>query len=446
MRNKLFFLMVLFIIIPSAIWAQVGLKGYILTDTRVFLEDQRFYWNENRLDLQIDASLSESAHIYSELWVRGFGFSDVKTSADLMARQKDKVQPWNMVLREAYLDLYGFLLPDLDIRIGRQRIAWGTADKLNPTDNLNPYDLEDIWDFGRHLGSNAIKASYYLGDYTLTGVYIPVFIPAVLPTQDWAQALSPELALPPGFTQNNLEDQIQTPENTLKNFTAAFKIAKNFFGYDFSMSYLYGWDDLPIVTNVGLTPVNLTGAVDIATTLAYKRMQVFGLDMAGSLGKIGVWAEGAIFFPEKTEMTTDLSAFGYGIQTSLALDDEPYMKYVIGMDYSFKNGIYLNCQYLHGFIHERGRENLEDYFMFGAEKKLLNDKLKITSIAGGLEIKDFSEIKDNYAILYGPEITYYPVDNAEIIIGGHIIEGKSTTVFGRVKKNDEVYVKVRYSF
>jgi len=48
------------------------------------------------------------------------------------------------------------LTSTLDIRIGRQRIAWGTADKLNPTDNLNPDDLEDIFDFGKHLDSNIV--------------------------------------------------------------------------------------------------------------------------------------------------------------------------------------------------------------------------------------------------------------------------------------------------
>jgi hypothetical protein len=446
MQNKLFSLIAFFIIIPSVIMAQVDIKGYIQTDTRAFLEDKRFYWNENRLDLQIDAQPSEGAHIYSEIWVRGFGFPEVMTSSDLMERQKGKVQPWDLVFREAYLDLYGFLLPDLDLRIGRQRIAWGTADKLNPTDNLNSHDLEDIWDFGRHLGSNAIKACYYLGDYTLTGVYIPVFTPSVLPTQDWAQALSPELTLPQGLILNNLEDQINTPETTLKNFTAAFKIAKNFFSYDFSMSYMYGWDNLPIATGVTMIPVGMTSSVDIKTTLAYQRSKVLGFDMAGSIGKVGIWAECAVFFPKKVEMVTDLTAFGLGKLASTTLDDESYMRYVIGLDYSFKNGIYLNCQYLHGFIHERGRENLEDYFMFGVEKKLFNDKLKTTPIAGGVEIKDFDEIKDNYAILYGPEIAYYPTDNAEILIGAHIIYGKNTTVFGRVKDNDEVYVKIKYSF
>jgi len=56
-------------------------------------------------------------------------------------------------LREAYLDLNGLLHSSIDIRIGRQRIAWGSADRLNPSDNLNPQEFEDFWDFGRHTPS-----------------------------------------------------------------------------------------------------------------------------------------------------------------------------------------------------------------------------------------------------------------------------------------------------
>lgn len=445
MKTRLFFLIGL-IIVPFVSPAQVDIGGHILTDNRVFTKDGLFYWNENRLALELDAQPSDEAHVYSELWVRGFGFSEVTASSDLMDQNKDKVQPWDMVFREAYLDLYGFILPDVDIRIGRQRITWGTADKLNPTDNLNPDDLEDIWDFGRHLGSNAMKITYYLGDYTLTSVYIPVFTPAALPTANWAQALSPIMELPPGLTLVNLDDQIEEPERKIENSMAAVKIAKNILGYDFSVSYLYGIDDLPLVSGVEITPVDLFGGVDISTKLIYPDMQVVGFDMAGTVAKVGVWAESAVFFPEEVEMTTDLSALGMGIQTTTALDDEPFVRYVVGADYTFKNGIYINGQYLHGFIHERGKDNLEDYFMFGLEAKLFDDKLKVIPIAGGIEIKDFDDLDNNYALLFNPEMTYDPADNSEIVIGGHIIDGKETTAFGRVKDNDDVYLKVKYSF
>jgi hypothetical protein len=225
-----------------------------------------------------------------------------------------------------------------------------------------------------------------------------------------------------------------------------FKVAKNFWGYDLSLSYFYGRDYLPLVNSVNFIPVDTLGMVDVSMEFIYPRIQVFGMDMAGALGKVGIWVEGALFFPKKVEMTTDITGLGMGALRSTALNNKPYIKYVVGADYTFKNGWYINGQYLHGFIHERGGDMLGDYFVFAVEKRLLNDKLKIIPIGGGVEIKDFSDIKNNYALIFVPEVTYFPFDNAEINFGFRILEGKETTTFGGVKDNDEVYLRVKYSF
>lgn len=439
-------LILLFVFSPYPVSAEVKWNGYLQTDNRLRIKgDNDFSWQEYRLDLKTEVSPIEKAHFYSEVWLRSLGFPTVQSSADLV--NKDKVSPLSLDFREAYVDLYGFLLDNLDLRIGRQRIAWGTADKLNPTDNLNPDDLEDIWDFGRHLGSDGLKASYYPGDWTFTAVYIPVFTPAVLPRGDWASALSPSMQLPSGLTLKNSTDTITMPKNNLKESSIiGIKLSKFFLGYDFSLSYVYGRDDLPLTRKVTFTPTGTPGEVDIASELIYPRMHIAGIDMAGAIANVGVWAEAAVFFPEEVKMIKDLSALGMGIKESIALDDKPYVKYVLGADYTFKNGIYVNGQYLHGFIHERGSDNLEDYFMFGLEKKLLNEKLKIIPISGGIEIKDFKDIENDYAVIFAPEIDYYPVVNTEITLGARLIDGKNTTNFGRVKDNDELYFMIKYSF
>ena len=175
----------LVLIFSINLYSQVSINGYMRTDNRFRMQqDGKLSWNDNSLGLKFSGSPSDNIYYYSEVRLRGFGFSDVHSTADLQRRQKDFVQTWGLEFREAYIDIYGFLTEDLDVRIGRQRIVWGTADKLNPTDNLNPDDLEDIFDFGRHLGSNSLMATYYLNDITFSGVFIPVFTPAVLPFGD----------------------------------------------------------------------------------------------------------------------------------------------------------------------------------------------------------------------------------------------------------------------
>jgi TPR repeat protein len=37
-------------------------------------------------------------------------------------------------------------------------------------------------------------------------------------------------------------------------------------------------------------------------------------------------------------------------------------------DYTFRSGTYLNAQFMHGFFHERGKGNLNDYLIIAAER------------------------------------------------------------------------------
>ncbi len=438
------------ILFSAQLIAQVNINGYVETYNRARLQQEgKFTWNENRLGLKFEGNPSDKVHYYSEVRLRAFGFPTVFTTSDLQRREKDAVQPWGLEFREAYIDIYGFLNENLDVRIGRQRIAWGTADKFNPTDNLNPDDLEDIFDFGRHLGSNAIMATYYWGDYTLYGVFIPVFTPGTMPFGDWATAFTPPLNLPPGMQLASFQDHIRLPENKVaETSSGGIKVAGNWFNYDWSLSYFNGRDDLPLITAVSLTPTATPGFWDANVEMEYPRIQVIGADMAGSIGDVGIWAEGAMFLPKKVynNLTIPHPQLGMITQREIALDDEPYFKWVVGGDYTFKSGWYLNAQFLHGFIHERGKDNLNDYLLVRFEKNFMNDALKIVPLGIAVAIPDWNDIKNNYGIAGGPEIDYYPIDALEISVGAFIIDGKGDNIFSRVKEFDAGFFKITYSF
>jgi len=430
------------------VYAQISLNGYLRTYNRLRLEqDGKLTWNDNMLGLKFEGTPSDNIHYYSEVRLRSFGFPDVHSTSDLQRREKDLVQSWGLEFREAYIDVYGFVTEDLDLRIGRQRIVWGTADKLNPTDNLNPDDLEDIFDFGRHLGSNAIMASYYWNDFTFYGVYIPVFTPAVFPFGDWADAFAPPVDLPPGAQIGAFEDKIILPENKLSETSSyGFKTATNLFNYDLSLSYYYGRDDIPLFSSVNLTPVDTLGTLDAKAELLYPRIQVIGADIAGSVADVGVWAEGALFMPDKEYLDIVFPPHSSVAMHKVALDDKPYLKFVVGGDYTFKNGWYVNGQYMHGFIHERGSKNLNDYFLLRFEKKFMNDEIKIVPLGFALSVTDWDDIENNYGFAGGPEIDYYPVDALEISVGAYIIDGKGQNLFSQVKDLDEFFFKVTYDF
>jgi hypothetical protein len=433
------------ILIHTDASAQVQIGGYVLTDWRAWTDPGQLIWNENRLNLEFDASPTGAVHIFAQVWVRGLGFPEASSVEDLMGFDKRESNPWDLNFREAYVDLYGFLTPDLDLRVGRQRIAWGTGDQVNPTDNLNPDDLEDIWDFGRHLGTNGVLATYYWGDVTLSGAFMPAFTPAALPAPAWATVLVSPIALPPGLESSIVSNELQMPDSTLSGGSSgAIKVAVPFRNYDLSFSYYTGLSDFPILAQVVLTPGD-TVDVEVSTLLTYPRLNVLGADLSGAIGNVGIWAEAGIFFPDGVTATIDMSALDLGVGEIETLPDEPFVKYVIGGDYTFRNGIYVNGQFIHGFVFEMGRDALHDYFVAGMEKGFRNDELKVT-VAGAVEVPDLTDLGDDWALMFMPEFAYYPWDNSEIVTGLRLIWGEGQTNFGQLADKDEVYLALKYAF
>ena len=245
------------------------------------------------------------------------------------------------------------------------------------------------------------------------------------------------------------EDHLILPEKKLANSMVAAKIAGNILNTDFSLSYFRGYDDIPIASSVLLTPLDPSNptSMKLSTDLTFPRMQVIGADIAGELLSIGFWAEGALCLPEEVAMNITAPDLQGQMQTiqQVVLENEPYFKCALGIDYTFKNGVYVNAQYMHGFFTERGADNLEDYLMVRIEKKFFDDKLK-TALGGGFEVRDTKDIAESYGAAIIPELTYYPADNVEAVLGTFILSGKDKTLFGSWKDQDQAYLKVKISF
>jgi len=430
------------------------ISGELLTDQRFLLKNKcDWAWNENRLTVKLDKKITNNSKFYCEVWLRNIGLPKITGSSDLY--NKGIVDPLDFEIREGYIQIIGFLAKNLDITIGRQLIVWGTADKMNPTDNLNPYDLEDILDFGRHRGTDAINLNYYINnDFSLQGVFIPFFRPANMPVGIFANALNPSMELPQGMVLKGSSDTLLMKRYNLgESSTAGFKFKGFVKGVDFSVSYVWGYDGIPFNTRNTFIPVDTLGGTNIKSQLSFSRAHIFGADLATSIVGIGFWAEAAVFMPEKDViMTNDLSAF-YPFsplpvtKDSLLLDkSKPYVKFVVGCDYNFSEGSYLNFQYMHGFIHERGNNNLNDYFFLRYEKKFFNEKLKITPISGAFIVSDWKKIKNNYAIAYIPEVSYKATDDVEITLSAAIFDGKGDNLFANLKDYNMFMFKLKYSF
>ena len=435
----------------------VRLRGELYSDQRALMQDKpEWVWNENRLDLRLE-SVTDRVKVYGNVWVRYLGQTALHGSGQL--QHKEKINPWNLDIREAYVEVSRFIFDRLDLKVGRQRIAWGTADRFNPTDNLNPYDLEDLFDFGRYNGSDAINLLWHFGhSSSLQAVYMPFFRPANLPVGYFADLFHPAVSLPEYLTLNAISDQLLMPPSTLYEQASGGARFRGFaFNTDFSFSYLYGRDVLPMATLARITPVDniagtscsMTSAIDVYAELVYPRHHIWGMDLAGAIGPVGVWAEAAMILPEKAVLlVTDLSALMPpesplpGTLTTTQLRKQAYVKYVVGADYTFRNGTYLNMQYLHGFFHEKGRENLNDYLLMGLEKSLWQNKLLIRPLAGGVSVTDWKDMGNNYAIFFTPEVSYTGIDNLSVKLGAFLFSGKGDELFARLHGNNLISLQV----
>lgn len=291
-------------------------------------------------------------------------------------------------------------------------------------------------------------ATYYLGDYTLTGIWEPALRPVLLPKTGFTFAQEmPSLPLPPTLKIAEREEHLLLPERLPKNSMFAAKLKSTLLNVDWSISYFRGFDDLPILNSITATPIDAT-SLKITSELSFPKLNVIGADLAGEFLSIGFWGEGAVFLPDE-ESVLSITAPGplgtpqRGKQTMLK--DEAYFKYTVGLDYTFKGGIYLNAQYMHGFFHERGRENLQDYIVARVEKEFFDEELKV-ALSGGVEIKEFDEIKNNIGYIVAPELTLKPADSVEIALGTFLLGGKENTLFGQWKDQDQAYLKVKVDF
>ena len=458
-RINIFLVIIILLLASNVVKAQeaaakLKLSGELITDERFLLKEPNSWaWNENRLSLKFDKKIKANSKFHSEVWFRNIGLPNLTTSANLY--NKGIVDPYNLEIREAYVQINGFLSKNLDLKIGRQFIVWGTADKLNPTSNLNPYDMEDILDFGRHRASDAINMNYYFSnDYSLQVVFIPFFHPVNMPIGIFADALSPSISLSQGMVLRGMSDTLLMPKyNLQESSTAGFKFKGYFKGIDFSLSYLWGRDGLPIATRNTFIPIDNLGGININSQLSFTRTHIIGADLSTSIVGIGFWAEAAAFIPENNViMTNDLSALyplspiPVTMDTMLLDKTKPYIKFILGGDYNFSDGSYINIQYLHGFINETGSDNLNDYFFMRWEKKFFNEKLIIAPIGGAFIVTDWGKIKDNYAIAYIPQITYKATDDIEIILSAAIFDGKGDNLFAKLKDYNMFMFKMKYSF
>ena len=347
------------------------------------------------------------------------------TAPDL---KHDDRTPSTARLLEGYMITH---LNNADLRVGKQNIAWGRADAINPTDNLTPRDYTVLLPFAEdeRFGTTAIIIDYYLTqEHTLTFFTTPFFEPSKLP-----------LPLPVGAVVIN----DSKPAWTLSNSEVGLKLNKAGGEIDWSASYYHGFSLLPEIRIHGFS-----SGPGILLDLAYPEMDVFGADVARNYGSYGFRAEAAYISPKN-----------YNSQEPT--DIRNYLYYVLAVDRTFLENINLNLQFVGRLVH-----NFEDpeaivdpvqrvlaiknAILFGQQHRSsggltsrISDRWLNETLEAELLMIVYFDPMSKY---YRPLVTYAFTDRLKGSMGGEIYSAPQDSFLGLLKSNRGWFAELRYTF
>lgn len=487
---------------------------------------------------------------------------DAETVGDLF--RIEKTDPYRVEFPALFIDVKDLILKGLDLRLGQQAVLWGEGDQFNPTNNLNPDDLRDPLLFGRQASNFMLKLDYWITEsFSMSGVLVPIFRPALIPETgllslaavdripvlddkarqrliaDLNATAGPLLGHPTVVSKTTL----QLPDRSAKNMQFAYRIAGTFAEQDIALSYYNGFSDFPqpIHNHTRHAPGEqcnpndpkdcIKGLLQTEVTLAYPRMHVYGLNAAGeipldwiseALEGVGYRLEGALIVPARTtlQITNDELAMeipqpageydydGDGVpggKQPAVINSTPFLKWTVGLDYTFPGGVYVNAQWVHGLMDEFGagdfispgvtvrkssvtskdvqtinqcalpkdgtkcaqevtRNRIGDYIVLGIDLHFLNDTMlfrlfTILEVTGYAEEHwDFREgkrihteyspfSKDGFSAVIYPELNYNFGNGLDLGLGLLLQLGKDYTKFGDPAAGGSlVWSRGRFSF
>jgi hypothetical protein len=406
---------ILLLSIFSTLFGQIQYSGYINTEAKIR--------NNTREVLDLPYRLSQFNFSYT------FAMIDIISKGDVQFRNKTNEALFS--LREFYIGFY----PSFgEIRFGKQINSWGLADGNNPTDNLNPYDLNYMFLTGtdRKISSLSLTFDTYMNDYKLGMVLIPNHEPNRFPIKDTDFKIGDND--PPPSIEN--EDEFQWGLS-LQNMLGESDIMLTYFnGYDFSPSYAGNYNQFE-----------------------YRKTQVFGVSTVSFWNDLTFRTEFA-YFDTKTALDLDLSA-NYKAE---------YLQYVFQLEYPAPSDITFTSQIIGNKMISISGDNFDDkkippvipantenfnmglgtpfaafsenVLFLSSQKKYMDGTFDI-SLVGMIDLTQTG-------FMFGTNIEYSPFENWMVTAGTSkfIGDGKdeSHNIFNALEDFSNTTIAVKFSF
>lgn len=287
------------------------------------------------------------------------------------------------------------------LKAGFLKYNWGDADKINPTNILNPKDYTDPINVDI-IPSLSISLEQYFLTNSIEMVYIPIKNDATFPLV----TISENIVL----------------ENREKNEMGVLGGKISHYGsIDFSLSYVWDIDDFRSVKEIKQNQI-----------VTYnQRSHNFGISTKTIIDKYGLWLEGNY---TNNINTQDVLEGVLGIDRSIGSEDQ---------------GI-INIQTLYSYVIDFKDEtqidkinnkllNLYSDQTIGATAKA-NYSFLNNELTPELTIVYLNHINESSEFIYKGELIYAPIDSLKLIVGGIILTSED--------KDDlnKVYTSIEYSW
>jgi hypothetical protein len=401
----------------------------------------------------------------------------------------------SLEVEEAFVD---FETRRLDLRVGKQKFAWGKLDRFQAIDVLNPERFNDPFLFEeeeRKIGVPAVQASYFpilaadVEEPKLTLIWIPQYLPfrfarpgerwfppagvppdtfsvpaGVFPLPDGAG--NPPFDVPVGFRARNVSPPSFRPQNS--GYGARFGAFSR--GVDFAFYYYHGFDSQPafeLLAEAIAEPSAggpLPFAVEAETELrpVFRRIDAWAADAAYVWGPFTMRAEAAFVqgraFSRDMRFLVDdpqqlapqiraaIEQFLAGAQRVPIDLGESFVRrdaveWGFGADYTVSGYLFLlqvnQTDVLRNDV-DLLIEDVETRLLANLRKRFWHDDLDLQLIAQ-------HAIESDYTVLL-PRLTYRVWKGIELRCGYLFLAGRQSSTIGQYKRNDEAFVRLRYLF
>lgn len=473
--KKIAFLLLFLLYLTPLFAGDFSASGYLKNETALGTKDKKVAKLKNIFQIAAEQKINDNWAMFvsGRYWYdSAYGWYAIRDRAQHYMQHTQRAD-W---LRDCYLD---YTSEKLDMRLGRQQVAWGQANGITVLDRVNPVDLTEFWlqdfvDLRIPLWMANVKYSPKV-DSNLQILIIPDFeastaappggSPFVFRSytlfddfrREWDTNPNAVITLP-AFLRRPLRVNTFYPSKQFRNSKFGLQWQDIIAGWQYTLNYLHGYDPLGRTYHEGTDPTVAAPGVSLVFSRRFKIVQVVGGSLnhtftSESLLKgLTFRGDAAVYLNEPTyigDVTSGDAKFlerWNNVFWLMGLDKIMFTKWLVSFQFaqyilehsrptdSAANGQNLDPMNAYSYGAQDGIENI---FTLRVATNFMHERLQ-----PGVDIN----LSDDGDGRISPKVVYQLRDNLWFTLGMHYFYGDEHDTFGQFNQSNQVYVHLKYTF